>query len=293
MKIYKKFLLLFTTLCSVCSIVNAAAAAELYGGFTQNIVGLYLPGGTYQQGDGSLSASLSANGVLTDQDNGENSSWLTNATASSTFSAGKVGASIFGNASIAQSETSPFVYSVSGGGNSQAYWFDTITFSSIDPNVQFVDFLLLGQLEADISGGIVTAGFAVDGIPRLSLTLNSTGFVADQVTISLGIGATVPIFQNIVAEAGAGVNAPYGTGGTVSQMRFASALNTSSLGLQVLTPGVSYTTASGFVYPTSFDATPVPEPSTLPGLAFIGIVGGILVSLKHYRKTQTSTKASV
>ncbi len=124
----------------------------------------------------------------------------------------------------------------------------------------------------------ITIGYS--GNPATSLIINSIGYVGETSDIGVDLSGEAD------ASAGWYIN-PY-TGATLfdsSSNATIDASDTALYGINILTPGASYTSGSGFVYPTN--AVNTPEPSTLPllgaGIMALAALRGIGVGKKADR----------
>jgi hypothetical protein len=170
---------------------------------------------------------------------------------------------VHGSATIAVSSTGP-----AGGANAtaQGQWSDTITITS--DTLQSgtpVSFLATILLHRTITGAPpATASAFVNGPFGLSLTdslasPNATESVST--IISTTIGQVLTATSTLTLSAGGGGIAPFGMSGS------AFAENTAVFHLVPITPGASYSTASGVTF--------VPEPASvwgmLSGIALLGL----------------------
>jgi len=155
-----------------------------------------------------------------------------------------------------------------GGGNAsaQGQWSDTITITSNTlPNGTLVSFLATVVLHRTITGTVTPAGAHASASVTGPFGLNLTDTLSSpnpsqsvSTIVQTTVGSTLSATSTLTLSADASGIAPFNLFATVM------AENTATFQFQPITPGASYTTASGVTF--------VPEPSSFV-LAALGLIG--------------------
>lgn len=145
------------------------------------------------------------------------------------------------------------------------------------------------------ASSLFTSDFGVDSFSRAGsvggvgsgcVALHDTGSPYGSITLNLHVGDMVNFYQSLQTFAeirlDGGLGAPTNPNRALEADSVLDASNTAKLYIDVLTPGASYTTASGTVYRT-------PEPSLALGLP-AGIL--VLISLSGARRREASARPS-
>jgi hypothetical protein len=169
-------------------------------------------------------------------------------------------------------------------GVGNAFWFDTFTATSSDPNVKQVTFQATMSLFDTMAATNSTNGDAIATLtlsdaahinPVILTSLDDDVHLPPLTTRTVAATFTEPVgaqfnLDGLLQIAAAAGGSDLGLQGSIT----VDAIDTAAFNLDVLTPGGGYTTESGVSYASSSTAA-VPEPSslTLLGLGALGLLG--------------------
>jgi hypothetical protein len=200
----------------------------------------------------------------------------------SSISPGEIHGYASASGSVSNNTNDPFVqYNASGAANFDALWLDTITVGGLPAGTP-VDLMFTDNLHSVLTGGalgdisaIAHSQLEVSGLSRIDIfndVHNSPrSNISESEVLHTVSGATITIDGLLILSASAGV----GPGGALSASATADASNTNDTLINVLTPGASYSAASGTVYS---QLTTTPEPSS--GTLFL-LAGGLLAVVRR------------